>query len=539
MRVDEGEYVVVERIRADAQIRRLHVGFFSQLITALGNGPVRRAVADDSDLGILIRVHNRRRGMGARGLELASQAVHVVHVIVRSLAVLRLVVVAGAPREERRHVIARHRAVRNAVTVNIPISAPFAQFLEHVGGKPLTPIDRLRRILEPLRHPVVHAQVEVHHHEDRRLEPFREIERFHRQLVGLLHRVRNQENVFRVAMREERGADQIPLRGARRQAGGRPHTLDVEDHSRRFRVVGQTGKLGHQRDTGTRGGGHGARTGPSCADHHAQRRDFIFSLHYRERRLAGFLVDAIFPHVTDQRLAQRGRRRNRIPGHHRDAGHHAADRSGRVAFDQDFTHRRVHLFDPERILLGKIRFRVLPAGLERGGVQHHGLGLFAELPAERLLHERHVDAKQPRHDAVVNHVADETTQFGVGTHGRYNLVEGHGIEGEVRAQRVQLQRFVVDHRGAGIQRQHVFLGRLRIHRDEEIHFLLAANVSALAGSNRVPGGQAGDVRREHVLPGYRHAHQKDGPEQDEVGGLASRSVDGGDLDAEIVDDRCA
>ena len=58
----------------------------------------------------------------------------------------------------------------------------------------------------------------------------------------------------------------------------------------------------------------------------------------------------------------------------------------------------------------------------------------------------------------------------------------------------------------------------------------------MVGANRVPGRQAGDVRREQVLPGDRDAHLEDGSQQDEVRRLAAGPVDGRDLDAEVVDD---
>ena len=38
------------------------------------------------------------------------------------------------------------------------------------------------------------------------------------------------------------------------------------------------------------------------------------------------------------------------------------------------------------------------------------------------------------------------------------------------------------------------------------------------------------------LPRHGDAHLEDRPQQDEIGGLAAGSVDGGDLDGEIVDD---
>ena len=145
---------------------------------------------------------------------------------------------------------------------------------------------------------------------------------------------------------------------------------------------------------------------------------------------------------------ERRRRRDRIPGHHGDAGHHAADGGGRVALDQDLAGRLVHPLDVKRILLGEVGLGVIPAGLERALVQRHGLGLLAQLPGQRLLHERHVDAEQLRQDAVVDHVLHEAAQLRVGAHRRDELVERHRIEREVGAQRVELQRLVVHDRGA-------------------------------------------------------------------------------------------
>ena len=222
-----------------------------------------------------------------------------------------------------------------------------------------------------------------------------------------------QHDVLRVAVREERGREQVALRRARRQAGRRADALDVEDHRRRFRVVREARELAHQRDAGAGRRRHRPRARPARADHHAERRDFVFRLDDRERRLPGRLVHPVLLHVADERLAERRRRRDRIPGDDRDAGHHAADGRGRVAFDQDLAGRFVHRLERERILLREIRLGVVPAGLERAGVQRDGLGLLAELLVERLLHQREVDAEDLRQHAVVDHVAHETAQLGV------------------------------------------------------------------------------------------------------------------------------
>ena len=157
--------------------------------------------------------------------------------------------------------------------------------------------------------------------------------------------------------------EQIALRGAGRQAGRRPDALDVEDHRRHFGVVGQAGELGHQRDARTGGRGHRPGTGPARADHHAERGDLVLGLDDGEGRLAGRLVDAVLLHVADERFAQRRGRRDRIPGDDRHAGHHAADRGGGVALDEDLAGGLVHRFERERILLRQIRLGVVPAGL--------------------------------------------------------------------------------------------------------------------------------------------------------------------------------
>ena len=188
------------------------------------------------------------------------------------------------------------------------------------------------------------------------------------------------------------------------------------------------------------------------------------------------------------------------------------------------------------ILLRQVGFGVVVAGLERAHVELDRLLLLAQLLAERLLHLPHVDREQLREHAVVNHVAHEAAELRVGGDGGDELVEGNGIEDDVAAQLVELQRLVVDRRRAGRQREHVFLGRFRVHRHEEVDFLLAADVALGARADGVPGGQARDVRREHVLARHRHAHLEDRAQQHHVGGLAARSVDGGDLDGEIVDD---
>ncbi len=142
---------------------------------------------------------------------------------------------------------------------------------------------------------------------------------------------------------------------------------------------------------------------------------------------------------------------------------------------------------------------------------------------------------QARQHAVVDHVAHEASQLGVRADLGDDLVERHRVEHQVAAQLLELQRLVVHHGAAGIERQHVLARGLRVHGDEEVDLLLARDVAVTVRADRVPRRQSGDVGRKQVLARNGHAHLEDGPQEHQVCGLAARSVDRGDLNAEVVD----
>ena len=123
--------------------------------------------------------------------------------------------------------------------------------------------ERLVRILERVRHPGIHAEVEIAHHEHQRLEAFGQVERVHRHRVALLHRRRQQHDVLRVAVRQRRHLKDVSLRRARREPGGRPDALNVEDDPGQLGVVREPGKLPHQRDAGPGRGRHRRAPPPS------------------------------------------------------------------------------------------------------------------------------------------------------------------------------------------------------------------------------------------------------------------------------------
>ncbi len=341
-----------------------------------------------------------------------------------------------------------------------------------------------------------------------------------------------------IAVREDRGGEQVALLRARGKARGGAHALHVEDYRGDVGVVAQADEFRHERDARSGGGSHGAGARPSGAERHADAGQFVFGLHDGVSGLAVFRVDAEAPHIADQRFHQRRRWRNGVPGHHRDAGEHAAQRAGGIAIDNDLARGRVHALHAVRVGLGEGLGGEVETGLGRAPVQVGRLGLLlAELLDQRLLNLLHFDGEQLRHHAVVDHVAHQFAQLGFGTDGADQFIEGHRIEVQIAPQFVELERLVIYHGRSAVQLHHVFARRFRIHRHQEIDLLAAADVPLLAGANGKPGGQPRDVRRKHVLSGNRNAHLKQGTHQDGIGGLATRSVDCCNLNAEIVDYR--
>ena len=146
----------------------------------------------------------------------------------------------------------------------------------------------------------------------------------------------------------------------------------------------------------------------------------------------------------------------------------------------------------------------------------------------------HFNAQEPGDHTVVDHVADELAELGVGDDRRHQLVKGHGIKHQIAAQAAEAELLVVNHGGVRLERLHVLFSGVGIHRHQEINFFLARDVAVLRSANREPGRQAGNVRREKVLARDRDAHLEQGPEKDGIGRLAARAVDRRYLDAEVI-----
>jgi hypothetical protein len=86
---------------------------------------------------------------------------------------------------------------------------------------------------------MIHADVEIEHDEDRRLQAVGEIESVGREVERLGRVFREQQHVLGVAVRGIGAGDQVALLRARRHAGRRAGALDVEYHRGDFGEVGQ------------------------------------------------------------------------------------------------------------------------------------------------------------------------------------------------------------------------------------------------------------------------------------------------------------
>ena len=128
-------------------------------------------------------------------------------------------------------------AITDAVAIHIFIPGKPAQFLQILGREHLPTPDRLIRVGKRVGHPVVHAQIEIEHDEDRRLELLGQVERLLRHREALFRRGGEEHRMLRVAMGKDGGGQQIALRGAGGQPRGRSDALHIEEHAGNLGVI--------------------------------------------------------------------------------------------------------------------------------------------------------------------------------------------------------------------------------------------------------------------------------------------------------------
>ena len=184
---------------------------------------MRRTESQERDLCTVGMSDFRLRHVLPGRIVLSVEAIHVVLVIVRTLAVHGLLVVPASTSEvrSRRVIRSRERAVRNTVSIHVGVTLEAPKFLEILNRKHLASIEFLRWIFERIRHPVVHAKVEIAHHEDRRLKSFGKIEGFITHIEAFPDAGRQENDVFRIAVRAINQRENVGLLRSGRQSRAR------------------------------------------------------------------------------------------------------------------------------------------------------------------------------------------------------------------------------------------------------------------------------------------------------------------------------
>ena len=188
----------------------------------------------------------------------------------------------------------------------------------------------------------IHADVEIEHDEDRRLQPLGEIEGARAANSNASAGPSGmQQHMLGVAVRGEGAGEEVRLLRAGRHAGRGAAALHVEDDDRNFGEIGEAEEFLHQRDARPGRRREGARAVPAGADRDADRGDLVLRLDDRVVLLARRLVDAEARAVALERFGERGRGRDRIPGANRRPAIDRAEPGGEIAFDQDAVADRV------------------------------------------------------------------------------------------------------------------------------------------------------------------------------------------------------
>src|SRR5580704_5438768 len=267
---------------------------------------MRGSVGDDANLVALVMHEFRSWNQSARRLELTRQPVHVIGVVVGALAVLALLIVTAAAGKPRSAGMfrARQRAIRNGVAVYVLVAREASGFLQLLFRQYLAADHWLVGIYKRVRHPVVHAEIEIGHDEYRALQLFGQVEGSARHREALGRGTGQKHGMLRISVRQLGDEADVALRGSRRQAGGGSYALNVPNHRRQLDVIAQAGELCHERNSGSSRGGHRACTSPSSAQNHADSGEFILGLDNSKSSFA-IRAYAVLLHVINETFDER------------------------------------------------------------------------------------------------------------------------------------------------------------------------------------------------------------------------------------------
>ena len=234
----------------DAAIIQIDILLF-ETIERLSTSRVATANRQNGSL-VGLRIFDIGRGKHvSRCFPLDQQAIHNVLIFVRVLGVGAKLRMARSACEIRTlRMRAWQRAIRNAVSVHIEVAIEGLRLLQVFRRQDLAAIRHMVFIPRELgNHPVVHADIEIRQHHNRRLQTFGEIERGDSRAETFIGIGRKQQHMFCIAVRCVSAGQYVCLLRPRRHSRRRTSALHVEDDSRNFCVVGESDELTHERNS--------------------------------------------------------------------------------------------------------------------------------------------------------------------------------------------------------------------------------------------------------------------------------------------------
>src|SRR5215471_10165373 len=146
----------------------------------------------------------------------------------------------------------RKRSIGYAVTIDVAVALEASKFFQIFCAEDLASIELFLRIRKRIRHPIIHAQIQIAHHEDWRLESFGEIKCLVPHVKAFGNAGWQQHDMLRVPMGRENHGKNVGLLRSRRQSSAWTDARNIENNGGNLGVVSESDKLLHQRDSRTR-----------------------------------------------------------------------------------------------------------------------------------------------------------------------------------------------------------------------------------------------------------------------------------------------
>ena len=371
----------------------------------------------------------------------------------------------------------------------------------------LSAIHGLVGVGESAAGPTIHAQVEVAHTEDGRLESLGVVEGAPSVLEALFNGARDEHDVLCIAVAALVEHGNVGLLRPCRQTRRRANPDHVPKHGGDFCKVGQSDEFLHQRNARPGGGGHASTTGPTGTQDHACCRQFIFGLNHGHVGVS-FVVRSKSWNVADDAFRKRRRGRDRVPGEELNAAVVGTEGCRFVSFDEELRRRNLSRFNSVGVGLGQVLLAVVPAQSQGGDVEFHGRGFALELLGDCRLEAGLVNAQQFGKNADVNDVRDQLGDFGVDLAGqrahRYRI--GNDV---LPVDGLLLGVAVPNHDRSGLEGSEVVFPRGRIHEHLDVGPVAGCLIAPVGETHDVPRWQAGNIGGKEVLSTDGNAHVKE------------------------------